>query len=314
MDPNSSSPAPTSSTSTLIMTPATSTRSSTATHHASQPPPPPLTIPQGPLLVTALSRNSWRAGYPQVGQFAMTESEEVVAAGPSGLFYFKRIRGHCSTPWSEPRPLPNTPATLNSFSVSGLAIHSSELRLDVYCVSGGVLHNFYRSDEDSSPFVVNPHPPLSNSGFIVSGTPAVATTHDGNCNPQRCNLVVPCLSGGLLHTSMSSGSRYWEQVDHIATNLGVISAASIVAAPKKLGLSLNDKDIVVVCVACARLYTVEGNFADKSGYSSRWKAQTPTIIHHPGGVTGNPVLATKAWKNQLDLLVPLAEGGVFHFV
>jgi hypothetical protein len=320
MDPNGSSPTLTALRSTFIATPTTSRRSSTAAAHCSQPSPPLPTTPPVSLPVTILSTTSWRTAYPRIGQFATTASEEVVAAGPSGLFYFKRVRDHDATPWSESRPLPNTQAILNDSSVSGLAIHSNESRLDVYCVSGGVLYSFYRSGEPLSLFVVNSRPPLSI--YRVSGTPAVvATVKDGHGygTVQRWSLVVPCQSGGLLHTSTtghpSPGTwfptgREWDPVDHVATDLGVISAVSITAThtygPKHT-------DIVVVCVASARLYTVEGGFAEEYG-SFKWRAQTSTRVHHPGEVTGNPVLVTKTPSNQLDLLVPSAEGGVFHFV
>ncbi|KAI1111630.1 hypothetical protein F5Y14DRAFT_424705 [Nemania sp. NC0429] len=319
MDLNRSSPASTISSSTLIMTPATS--SSTPTQHGGQRSPPPLAIPQGSLQVTALSATSWRTPYPRIGQFARTlESDEIVAAGPNGLFYFKRIRDHISRPWTEARPLPNTRAMLNSSSVSGLAIHSSGLRLDVYCVAGGVLHNFYRSKEDGSSFVVNPSPPLST--FSLVGTPAVVTTRGHWDRLQQWSLVVPCVSGGLLHTSTTSSSEWsknnqWEPVDHVAIDLGIISAVSIATTEKKSVYSNDEVSLVAVCIARARLYTVEGSFKQESGYSSRglkWRAQAPTRIDHPGAVTGNPVLAKKYGDNQLDLLVPSAEGGVFHFV
>ncbi|KAI0183839.1 hypothetical protein EV127DRAFT_445996 [Xylaria flabelliformis] len=77
--------------------------------------------------------------------------------------------------------------------------------------------------------------------------------------------------------------------------------------------------IVAVCVVSARLHTLEGIFEWYSGYYSsssyEWKAQASTMISHPGEVTGNPVLINSGpFKNQLDLLVPSAEGGVFHFI
>lgn len=41
-------------------------------------------------------------------------------------------------------------------------------------------------------------------------------------------------------------------------------------------------------------------------------------VHHPGEVTGNPVLIRKEIKSPsnctFDLLVPSAEGGIFHFI
>ncbi|KAI1133788.1 hypothetical protein F5Y10DRAFT_260109 [Nemania abortiva] len=332
MDANESSTTPTETTSTIAFTPTTSEASSAATY-SSQPPPPPSAVMSGPIPVTTLSVSSWRTEYPRIGQFAMTASEEVVAAGPSGLIYFRRLRDHESTPWSEPRPLPDIPAILNDSSVSGLAVHfyerSEKQRLDVYCVSGGVLYNFYRIDGTGSPFAVHPRPPFST--YRVSGTPA-ATTHPYDWRvPQRWSLVVPCQSGGLLHTSIayssttgltSPGYRYssekdWEKVDHVATELGVISAASITTNCTQ-GDEYGNKciRIIAACVAGARLHVLEGQFAMESGYSSMftWRAQASTRVNHPGEVTGNPVLITEEGKGQLDLLAPSTEGGIFHFV
>ncbi|KAI0423602.1 hypothetical protein F5Y09DRAFT_348677 [Xylaria sp. FL1042] len=53
------------------------------------------------------------------------EEEEGVAAGPSGLFYFRRIHDDASKHWSESRAFPTTPVMLNGQSVSGLAIYSA---------------------------------------------------------------------------------------------------------------------------------------------------------------------------------------------
>ncbi|KAI0544516.1 hypothetical protein F4679DRAFT_591360 [Xylaria curta] len=315
MEPDRSSPTR-ASTSTLILTPTTSRRSSTTTRNANPPSSPPLTTPPGPLPVTTLSAVSWRTAYPRICQFAITAAEEVVAAGPSGLFYFRRVQDHVSKPWSEARLLPSTPVMLDDSSVSGLAIHSSEKRLDVYCVSGGVLHCFYRSAEPGSSFAVNPRPPLST--YAVSGTPAIVSIDYSS----RWHLVVPCQLGGLLHTSTtgpsSSGSYIseWDSVNHVAKGLGVVSAVSITAM--RTGRYYEDIVIVAACVASARLHTLEGIFERDSRYYSapwEWKAQTPTRISHPGEVTGNPVLVhTGPLRQQLDLLVPSAEGGVFHFV
>ncbi|KAI1155202.1 hypothetical protein F4825DRAFT_408495 [Nemania diffusa] len=321
---------------TLIPTPTSPTRSNTEIRSSTQCPPLPLDTLL-PLPVTTLSATSWRTAYPQIGQFAMTESEEVVAAGPDGLFYFKRVQDHASRPWTEPRPLPNTMAMLNDSSVSGLAIHVSELlreasakpRLDVYCVSGGVLHNFCRSGEPGSWFVANPRPPLPD--YVVNGTPSIVTAYDSYRGLRKCSLVVPCLSGGLLHTSGTSPSASslrssknpeasealeWEPADLIATELGFISAVSI-AATRTRGAGFADKDIVAVCIAGARLHTVEGRLMEEPGCQSRsvkWKPQKPTKIHHPGEVIGNPVLLKTRSSANLDLLVPSAEGGVFHFI
>ncbi len=313
---------------------------STATYNLSQLSPRlPTGLPRS-LPVTTLSATSWRPAYPQIGQFAMTVSEEVVAASPSGLIYFRRVRDHDSEPWTEPRPLPNTPAMLNDTSVSGLAVCLSTEYLSVYCVSDGVLHSFYRSKKRGSSFVVNLRPPLST--YLVTGTPAVTLVEgklkgkdadededgdeDYQFDKERWSLVVPCQSGGLLHTSTTgpcssshdvSKQDEWAPVDHVAADLGVISAVSIAAVHTREyewdeGF---DIDIVAVCIASARLHTVEGRFeaSEKKPRHLKWKAQTSTRIHHPGEVTGNPVLV-KRRTDQLDLLVPSTERGVFHFI
>ncbi|KAJ8127160.1 hypothetical protein O1611_g6475 [Lasiodiplodia mahajangana] len=269
MDPNESSPTRTESTSTLVFSRAPSRGSSSVTTYSTQPFPQLPAIPSGPLPVTALSVTAWRPEYPRIGQFATTDSEEVVAAGPNGLFYFKRVRDHTSTPWSEPRPLPTIPALLNDSSVSGVAVHR--------CL--------------------------------------------------RWSLVVPCQSGGLLHTAatyyLTNGHRSseektkWTEVDHIAKDLGVISAVSIAARDKKDRNDRCQTNIVAVCIARAQLHTLEGEFsidARSSSNSLNWKAQASARIHHPGEVTGNPIVIWEPDKKQLDLLVPSAEGGVFHFV
>lgn len=160
--------------------------------------------------------------------------------------------------------------------------------------------------------------------FLVHGTPAVATTDDHLGRPQRWNLIVPCLSGGLLHTwttgPSSSSSAYsrreeWQPVDLIATNLGVISAVSIATIGNPSSYEPQKIGIVAACIASARLHIIEENKTAGGYYSQpwKWKAQASIRIHHPGEVTGNSVLATTR-TNQLDLLVPSAEGGIFHFV
>ncbi|KAI0876292.1 hypothetical protein GGS24DRAFT_514233 [Hypoxylon argillaceum] len=282
-------------------------------------------IPPGPRRVTALSANSWRTPYPPVGQFAMAASE-IIAAFPIGLFYFKRVRDHESTPWSEPRLLSSPQAMLDASSVSGLAIHSipNHPSLYVYCVSEGVLHILYRYEMAGSSFSVNLCSPLST--YPVSGTPAVATTvyDDSYCNKiLQWNLVVPCQAGGLLHTSTTGplSSNYldpnigeWAPVDHVATDVGVISAVSI-ASMKKPDPEFPHYDVVLVAayITSGRLYTLEGMVVQGSR-PCPWMVQTPARIHHPNEVTGNPVLVTKPETEQLDLLVPSAGEGLFHFV
>lgn len=311
-----------STTSTFIPTPSTSISGDTALPGLGQPTPSLPTVPSSPLPVTALSTTSWRTKYPRIGQFAMTEQDDIIAAVPSGLLHFKRVNDHVSKPWSEGRLLPNT-TVLNDSSVSGLAailIRATDPRLYVFCVSGGTLHSYYRSTKDGSSWVKDSHSLFPN--YPISGTPAVVSSN-GGYDSQRWSLVVPCQSGGLLHTSTngssSSGSYYsaknfWEPVDHVAKDLGIISSVSIAAirhetvyrysSPKKT-------DLVMVCVASGRLHTAEGEFSQSS---IRWEAQAPTRIIHPGEVTGNPMLIKKEREKQLDLLVPSAEGGIFHFV
>ncbi|KAI0434592.1 hypothetical protein F5Y09DRAFT_235870 [Xylaria sp. FL1042] len=306
-----------STTSTFIPTPSTSISGGTALPSLGQPTPSLPTAPSAPLPVTTLSATSWRTEYPRIGQFAMTEEDEIIAAVPSGLLHFKRVNDHNSRPWSEGRLLPNT-TMLNDSSVSGLAAISIGASLYVYCVSGGTLHSFYRSTEDKSSWVKDFRPPFPN--YPISGTPAVASSS------QRWNLVVPCQSGGLLHTSTNGSSisrsysserRFWEPVDHVAKDLGIISSVSIAAIRHKTRYrygSPEDKDLVMVCVASGRLHTAEGELSQLSFRPVKWEAQAPTRILHPGEVTGNPMLIKNGSEDQLDLLVPSAEGGIFHFV
>ncbi|KAI0530000.1 hypothetical protein GGR58DRAFT_272618 [Xylaria digitata] len=255
----------------------------------------------------------------------MTQSEEVVAAGPSGLFFFKRVQDHDSKPWSEGQPLPNT-SKLNDSSVSGLAVVSTNRgNLYLYCVSSRKLHSFYHSQENGSSWVKDPYPPLSS--YLVSGTPAVAMTSEEYSDSERWTLTVPNPSGGLLYTSTngSSSASYstrktkWGPVYDIAKDLGIISSVSITAIHTETKSGAEKTVIVMACVAGGRLHTTKGNFKEKhsdyySSGSATWKVQTPTRIHHPGEVTGNPMLVKKARVNQLDLLVPSAEGGMFHYV
>ncbi|KAI1302213.1 hypothetical protein F5Y03DRAFT_362052 [Xylaria venustula] len=324
----SSSP---STTSTFIPTPSTSASGNTALPGLGQPTPPLPTVPSGPLPVTDLSTTSWRTEYPRIGQFAMTESEEIIAAVPSGLLHFKRVRDHASKPWSEGRLLPDT-AMLNDSAVSGLSAFlmrpdNDNSYLCVHCVSGGTLHNFYRCTKDGSSWVKDSHSPFSE--HPIGGTPAVAPS-DGYYSSRQWPLVVPCQSGGLLHTSttgpLSSSPYYgermrWEPVDHVAKDLGIISSVSIALIDPNIIIgqdSLKKTVVVAVCVAGGRLHTVEGEFSQNSSVyylsSLKWQAQAPTRILHPGEVTGNPTLTRNISGDQLDLLVPSAEGGIFHFV
>jgi hypothetical protein len=284
-----------------------------------------------------------------IGQFAITASEEVIAAGPDGLFHFKRVGDHASRPWSKPNPFTDT--SLNKFVVSGIALYEDHTRkrLDVFCVAKGNLYSFHRSenpgDANAPPsFVPGPPTPLTTSS--VSGTPCVATTlRTKSGTVQICSLIVPSLSGGLLHTSTKTeGESYrsgqpkteWGPVDHVATNLGIISAVTATAVPTgtmsgSYGfIVLQLAQIVGVCIAQGRLYSVEGPFMEPlfehfSRYKyelgndieslGRWKVEVTNKIAHPGEVTGNPVLLQRESQHgQLELLVPSAAGGVFHFV
>ncbi|KAI1428896.1 hypothetical protein F5Y12DRAFT_799983 [Xylaria sp. FL1777] len=310
---------------TPIATPTTSTSGDTVIHDLDQPTTPPLTMPPAWLPLARLDVSNWRTPYPKIGQFAMAPTEEIIAAGPSGLFYFKRIQDHPSKPWSEPHGLPKTQAVLNQQSVSGLTIHSHYGNLHVYCVAGGVLYSFFRIGEHGS-FMTHPSP---LSTWTVSGTPAVASLQQTSIHPQRLSLVVPCQAGGLLHVTMTYPSSAsvpyftrpgeWGPVDHVAKQLGVISAISIAVKHdfEESWVRKSAVYIVAVVIAGARLHTVEGAFGQEYDSCSRpckWDAQAPTRINHPGEVSGNPMLIKDAESDQLDLLVPSAEGGVFHFV
>ncbi|OTB08305.1 hypothetical protein M426DRAFT_316932, partial [Hypoxylon sp. CI-4A] len=277
-------------------------------------------VPPGPLDLTTLSTSSWRQPYPSIGQFAMTESDEVVAAGPNGLFYFRRIKDHDTQPWSEPRPFPSVQATLNESTVSGLALYSGRNSkgpdlLYLYCVSGGVLYSFYLIDKNHSSFIQGPSPLAL---YKVTGNPAVVRSSHSYSSYDQWSLVVACQSGGLLHTSATNSPSYnksvstrWEAVDHLATDLGIISAVSIVAIDKSSTFSDGEIELVAVCISRGQLHVVQGSFINQR----KWEGKTSTRILHPGGVTGNPVLiANHVRAHQLDLLVPSAEGGIFHFV
>ncbi|KAI1352862.1 hypothetical protein F5Y01DRAFT_324116 [Xylaria sp. FL0043] len=301
-----------STSATAILTPATSSNGSIATLNLIQPSPPLPAILPGPLPLTTLNTTSWRTAYPRIGQFAMTGDEQVVAAGPNGLLYFRRVQDHASKPWSEPRLLSTTSAMLNGQSVSGLAIHSDKERLYVYCVSGGKFYSFHRPIKEGSSFVLDPCPPILS--HVVSGTPAVAVAEmDSYHSSEQQNLFVPCQSGGLLHT-WTYGGKDWQSVDHVAKELVVISAVSGARSWRNTGNS--DVDILAVVVARGRLHAVEGRFGRDAVYyhlTNKWIAPKSTRINHPGEVTGNPALV-RGERTQLDLLVPSAEGGVFHFV
>lgn len=318
------------STTLMVNIPPSSDDGSANPDHAHLP--IPAAIPAGPLRVTSLSVTDWRPQYPRIGQFAITPSEEVVAATPNGLVCFKRVQDHPSKPWSEPRPFPPTTARLNASTVTGLVLHQGEKGdLRLYCVAAGGLHAFSRSGDLSSSFVVEPYPPFA--GSTVSGTPAVTSIKGGSEYPncQWC-IIVPSPSGGILYTSTfasSTGYSYdpprqsWEPSNQLAAHLGIISAVSVAAthARKPGGYGMYpdiNTDIVAVCIASSRLHSVEGPFQQPSCSSKNtWQGPKSIKIQHPGEVTGNPVLLgseNPGGDYQLDLLVPSAEGGVFHFI
>lgn len=289
--------------------------------------------PSDPLMVRSLSLTSWRPQYPRIGQFAMTPSEEVVAASPDGLIYFTRVQDHPSKPWSEPRPFPATTARLNDSTVTGLILHREEGKkgkLHVYCVADGRLHVFSSSGDSDLSFVEDRWPPFAESK--VSGTPTVARI-EASCDDQILCVVAPCESGGILCTSdrpskYSRDSWYgyptqtWDFPRKVAAHMGIISGVSVVVT--KIGKpSIYDIEaptgIVAACIASARLHTIEWPFERLSmSVNQGWRNPKCTTVEHPGEVTGNPVLL-KNYENgrincSLDLLVPSTEGGIFHFI
>lgn len=257
----------------------------------------------------------------------MTPSEEVVAASPDGLVYFMRVQDHPSKPWSEPRLFPPTKSRLDSSTVTGLALHQGEKgSLYVYCVAKDKLHAFSRSGDPGSPFLVDPSPPFA--GSRVSGTPACASTK-GPYDQKNWCLIAPCRSGGVLYTSISPSQtsyyrpleQVWEPAKQVAAHMGIISAVSIAVthAKKSTGYSYSTEEtteIVAACIASARLHSVEGPF--KAGKKNSWEGAKCIRIQHPGEVTGNPVLLSSrkfgTMDYKLDLLVPSAEGGIFHYI
>ncbi|KAI0387026.1 hypothetical protein F5Y04DRAFT_75357 [Hypomontagnella monticulosa] len=302
---------------TLVSTPSTSRASSISQ-------PSSTNIPSGPLDLTLLSTTSWRHPYPSVGQFAMTKSEEIVAAGPDGLFYFRRVQDHAAKPWSEPRAFPNIRVTLNEFTVSGLTLYYSQRqsRLYLYCVSGGALYSFYLADKEDPSFLPDNSPSLA--GHCITGKPAVVRTNSTSVGNDQWSLVIPSQSGGLLHKSATNFGSYneyvstrWGDVNHLATDLGIISAVSVAAVKYRTTYNSDEEtDLVAVCISSGQLNVVQGPLCRDAFRDRMWKGKTSTRILHPGEVTGNPELITDArcGKAQLDLLVPSTEGGIFHFV
>lgn len=294
--------------------------------------PIPAVTASGPLYVTSLSVTSWRPQYPRLGQFASTESEEVVATTPNGLIYFRRVQDHPSRPWSKPQPFPPTTARLDASTVTGLALQRGEKgTLHVYCIAADKLHAFSFPVDRCSAFV-DPCPPFSLCTRAVSGTPAATSIYERSDLGKLCDIA-PCRSGGMLYTSTIryQDSHYgppkqgWEPANQVAAHLGIISAVSVAATHSdKTGSSsmFSDRntDIVAVCIANSRLHSIEGPFEERSYHrKNTWQGPKSIRIEHPGEVTGNPVLLSSRIDTgrvyyQLDLLVPSAEGGVFHFM
>lgn len=241
-----------------------------------------------------------------------------------------QILDHPSKPWSEARPFPPTTARLDASTVTGLTVHREQGKsgiLHVCCVADGVLHVFSRSEDLGSSFVVDPFPPFA--GSQVSGTPAVAGIEARYDDRDWC-VVVPCQSGGMLFTltDSSPGSYYgppkrgWEPASQVAGQIGIVSAVSVAVTRNKRRRVLGEysgstiTSILAVCITRGRLHVVEGPL--KSMYrQSSWQNPKATRVQHPGEVTGNPVLLGNdrdGMDGNLDLLVPSAEGGVFHFI
>ncbi|KAI1088794.1 hypothetical protein F5B19DRAFT_469932 [Rostrohypoxylon terebratum] len=160
------------------------------------------------------------------------------------------------------------------------------------------------------------------------GKPTVVCSSRPSSNRDRWSLIVPCQSGGLLHTSATDSTRYynsvpristeWQSVDRLATDLGIISAVSVTEVQTPTN-SFGDckTELVAACISVGQLKIAQGPF-HCGGSPSRWKweGKTSAKILRPGEVTGNPVVITDygSDKTRLDLLVPSAEGGIFHFI
>ncbi|KAH9892386.1 hypothetical protein F4778DRAFT_772796 [Xylariomycetidae sp. FL2044] len=273
---------PTSTISTSIPTPGTSRICSISQ-------PASATLPRGPVKATTLSVNSWREPYPQIGQFAVrVGSDEVVAATPDGLVYFQRIQEHPTRPWSQPRLIPNT-EMMNT---------SNECGLDVYCVSHGTLRYLHGNRIENTLSLLNSQPPLWTQTVI--GAPSVTSWY-GLSNHSGGYLLQNLVSSRVRRKEGVSGTDHrtlkelstWMSMRHIAASLGVVSAVSVAKITGGL---------------------VAGPFEE---HNHNWKADSSMKIHHPGKVVGNPVLISSKEArqlDQLDLLVPSAEGSLFHFV
>lgn len=260
----------------------------------------------------------------------MTPSEEIVAAGPDGLIYFMRVQDHPSKPWSEPRPFPKTKARLDSSTVTGLALHQTEKgALQVYCVAQGKMHAFTLSKDSASFFVIDSSPPFV--GSKVTGTPSMVRVKAIYDDPIWF-VIVPCQSGGLLCTSTrrSQGLSYgptksgWKTASQVAAHLSIISAVSLAVTKadksSRYGCGTEETiNIVAACIASGRLHSIEGPFNKMADSMKQiWEGAKSISIQHPGEVVGNPVLVSSQKYGvsgyKLDLLVPSAEGGIFHFI
>lgn len=263
-------------------------------------------------------------------------SEEVVVAGPSGLAHFRRVLDHPSKPWSQPRLLPPKAAVLNSSTITGLAIHEDmDQNIRVYCVAEGKMHAFSCPGDIGTPlegFVVDSCTAFDD--FEITGCPAAATLSErvGGFRPDRtlrwC-VVVPYGPGGLLYSETKAPRRgsydlseppeqRWTDASRIAEHLGAVTAVAIAVTHVHKTPRLDDDpptEIVAACIAGGRLHSIEGIF--KPGEETWGDGALEVPIQHPGYVVGNPVLLSEENERgqyQLDLLVPSAEGGIFHFV
>ncbi|KAI0477376.1 hypothetical protein GGR56DRAFT_665405 [Xylariaceae sp. FL0804] len=317
---SSPSPVSDSSSSIPIPTPPSSSRSSSASE--SEPAPDP----SGPLLVTSRSVTSWRTPYPTIGHFAVAK-DEIFAASPHGLFSIARVRDHASQPWTEPRRFGAiTATTMEGYSsISGLAIHFDGIDggiFHLYSVSLGVLRAF-QYWKRANPRVVAYYTPLQE--YRVSGTPAVAAITKRivtSSYDENWFLMVPCHTGGLLYINCSRSGPFNARVGQVAENLVISAVSAAIVYDQRVPWGGKANSMVAVCIVGGRLYAIEGPVFTP-WCDEKWNPQPSTRIQHPGQVTGNPVLINSQFSqisdfgqaaSQLDLLVPSAEGGIFHFV
>ncbi|KAI1264709.1 hypothetical protein F5Y18DRAFT_436601 [Xylariaceae sp. FL1019] len=278
----------------------------------------------------------WTKPYPTIGQFAMTPSQEIVAAGPDGLFYFCRLLDHPSKPWSGPRPFPKTSMNPDDSTVTSLALCQPDPAHDdrpgsqclhAYCVANGSLHEFRRDGGKADRFVPDPSPPLSNHRVV--GTPYLTLVcPSSESSSATWNLVVPSQAGGLLSTATTSaslqdkGPTKWAREARVGQKLGIISAVST-AAVNYIDVMREDRDfhyynytgLVAACVVDGDLHFLDGPFITGK---NTWVPVLYTKLPLIGEARGNPVLLSMTYgvdqKNQLDLLVPSSNGVIYHFI